>query len=303
MAPQPGAGVVGPAGVSGDRQRLGVRVAGLAEVLPPADDRVDGELGGLAGDADADPPLVGGEVIDAVGDRVPELLVLEVGPRTSTGRPLGSNSRPTALKSPTSSRFLASTLITGSPAAIASLTVSLMCAKLRIAIRVLSTLPGLLVRLQAVPLGLQQPQHRAIDDLMPHLRGPRRASRHSSTSTATATPDPPSDRIDHPIQRLRQPRLPLQDPGRPSPRPTHPLRIKSSSASNSPSPRLTVPSEIPVARATAAIPPRPCDRASAAAHRRRDRSVNNPFISPYRSRMASSSITQPSSTPPPTTLY
>ena len=64
--------------------------------------------------------------------------------------------------------------------------------------------------------------------------------------------------------------------------------------------RLTVLSEIPVARATAAIPPRPCDRASAAAHRRRDRSFNNPCINPYLSRIAPSSITQPDfyATPP-----
>src|SRR6266542_1009368 len=36
---------------------------------------------------------------------------------TSTGSPVGSHSRPAFLKSPTSSRFLVSTLITGSPAA------------------------------------------------------------------------------------------------------------------------------------------------------------------------------------------
>ena len=128
VAPEPGARVVGPAGVGGDRQCLGGGVAGLAKVLPPADDRVDRELRRLAGDPNAHPSFIGGEIVDAVGDRVPELLSLKSCPRTSTGRPLGSNSRPTALKSPINSRFLASTLITGSPAWIAAVTVSLMCA-------------------------------------------------------------------------------------------------------------------------------------------------------------------------------
>jgi hypothetical protein len=80
IAPQAGAGVVGGAGVCGDRQRRGVGVTGLAQVLPPIDDRVDREGRGVAGDPDTDPALIGGQVIDAVGDRVPELLVLEVVP-------------------------------------------------------------------------------------------------------------------------------------------------------------------------------------------------------------------------------
>ena len=51
---------------------------------------------------------------------MPELLVLEVVGANLDRPALRLNSRPTALKSPTSSRFLASTLITGSPAAIES---------------------------------------------------------------------------------------------------------------------------------------------------------------------------------------
>ena len=46
--------------------------------------------------------------------------------------------------------------------------------------------------------------------------------------------------------------------------------------SKSARPRSTVDSEIPVARTTAAIPPRPAARASAAAHNRRPRSSNTP---------------------------
>jgi len=87
VAPEPGARVVGPAGVGGDRQPLGGGVAGLAKVLPPADDRVDRELRRLAGDPDAHPPFIGGEIVDAVGDRVPELLVLEVVTTDRADRP------------------------------------------------------------------------------------------------------------------------------------------------------------------------------------------------------------------------
>jgi len=56
--PQFGAVGVRAAAIGGDRQRLGVRVALPAEVLPPAQDRVDRELGRVAVDADVDPALV-----------------------------------------------------------------------------------------------------------------------------------------------------------------------------------------------------------------------------------------------------
>ena len=78
VTPQAGAGIVGPAGIGGDRQRLRVRVALRAELLPPVNDRANRELGGVARDPDAHPSLVCGQVVNAVGDRVPESLVLEV---------------------------------------------------------------------------------------------------------------------------------------------------------------------------------------------------------------------------------
>ena len=76
--PQPGAVAVGAAAVGGDRQRRGLRVARRAELLPPALDRGDRELGGVVVDPDADPALVVGEVVDAVGDRLAQFLVFEV---------------------------------------------------------------------------------------------------------------------------------------------------------------------------------------------------------------------------------
>jgi hypothetical protein len=99
--------------------------------------------------------------------------------------------------------------------------------KLRVAIGMLSTLARLLVRLQAVALGLQQPQHRAIDDLVAHrsqrLREPRAALRRPPQRRLRI---PTGDRIDQPIQRLTQPSFSLQDPRPPSPGPTHPLGLQ-----------------------------------------------------------------------------
>jgi hypothetical protein len=46
--PQTGAGAVGSAAVGGDRQRPRLGVAGLAEMLAPVEDRIDGERGGVA---------------------------------------------------------------------------------------------------------------------------------------------------------------------------------------------------------------------------------------------------------------
>ena len=72
------------------------------------------QLSGVAIHADVDPALIAGEVEHPIGDRVPEILVLEVVRADQRGLPVAP-ARPTALKSPISSRFLESTLITGSP--------------------------------------------------------------------------------------------------------------------------------------------------------------------------------------------
>lgn len=55
-----------------------MRVALSAEVLPPSADARGSELRGVAVDPDVDPALVACEVEHPVGDRVPEILVLEV---------------------------------------------------------------------------------------------------------------------------------------------------------------------------------------------------------------------------------
>ena len=65
-------------------------------------------------------PLVELEVIDAKGIALPSCLSLKSCTRTRSGWPFRCHSRPAFLKSPTSSFFLVSTLITGQPAATAA---------------------------------------------------------------------------------------------------------------------------------------------------------------------------------------
>ena len=49
------------------------------------------------------------------------------------------------------------------------MTVSVDVLELGVAIGMLDRPPGLAVNLQAVALGLQQPQHRPVNDVVPHL--------------------------------------------------------------------------------------------------------------------------------------
>lgn len=92
--PQAEAVAVAAAAVCGDLQGRGVRVGGLAQLLPPTADRRDRERGGLLGDPDVDEAVVGADVIDAVWDRFAERLVGEVmdadGDRLALGAPLAS---------------------------------------------------------------------------------------------------------------------------------------------------------------------------------------------------------------------
>jgi hypothetical protein len=107
---------------------------------------------------------------------------------------------------------LVSTLITGWPAAIASVTVWLMCANCASRSGVLGALARLLVRLQAVAPGLQQPQHSAIDDIVAHraqrLRQLRAALRRPAQRRLRIAA---RHRVHEPLKILREPRLALED--------------------------------------------------------------------------------------------
>jgi hypothetical protein len=59
-------------------------------VLPPVTNRVDSELRGVVVDPDVHPALIGGYVVYPIGDRLAELLVLEVVHAHQLGLALGA---------------------------------------------------------------------------------------------------------------------------------------------------------------------------------------------------------------------
>ena len=105
--------------------------------------------------------------------------------------PTGSHSRPLAVKFPTSSFFLVSTLITGSPVALNAVACALRypnCAS-----RSGCWLPSIVLAFacRLYPVGFQQLRHRRRRH--PMARGGqfrRPVSSSTSSSTATPTPDP-----------------------------------------------------------------------------------------------------------------
>src|SRR5690349_23698789 len=66
------------AAVRRDGKTLGVRVARLAELLPPTSDAFNGECPGIGVDADADPAKIGSNVVDPVWRDFAQLRYLEV---------------------------------------------------------------------------------------------------------------------------------------------------------------------------------------------------------------------------------
>jgi thiamine phosphate synthase YjbQ (UPF0047 family) len=103
------------AAVGGDQQALGVRIASAVHLRPPASDRVDRESSSVVIDADAHPSGVVGDVIDAVRNARPSSGMTKSCTRTSSGQSFSPHSRPVFLKSPTTSFFLVSMEIAGSP--------------------------------------------------------------------------------------------------------------------------------------------------------------------------------------------
>src|SRR5215470_13441895 len=121
--PKADTSAVAAAAVGGDDQALGVGITGLTEPLPPSTDALDCKFRRISIDTDINPALVGSEVVDPIGRHFALSLNFEIVDEHRLGSPLGRNSLPPFLKSPTSCVFLASTEIAGSPAASAAFTV------------------------------------------------------------------------------------------------------------------------------------------------------------------------------------
>ena len=84
--PQACAHIVGAAAVRRDRQLTHIGIALASDPRDPGADRSDRELGGVVGDADADPAGIGGGIVDAVWNDLAFLLVLEVVQSQLVGR-------------------------------------------------------------------------------------------------------------------------------------------------------------------------------------------------------------------------
>jgi len=50
----------------------------MTHFFPPAPDAFDGEFGGVVIDPNADPPLIGGDIVDAVGRDLAEVRINEI---------------------------------------------------------------------------------------------------------------------------------------------------------------------------------------------------------------------------------
>jgi len=103
--------------------------------------------------------------------------------------------------------------------------------KLRVAVGMRRALTRLAVGLQAIPVGLQQSQHRAVDDLMAH-----RAQRLGELRAALGRPPQrrlrttARDRIHKPIKILPELRLTLQNRNLPCSETAHTARRKNLAA-------------------------------------------------------------------------
>ena len=76
--PEPHPRPIRAAAVRHDRQLPRIRIALSSHAFAPATDRLHSELGGVAGDPDADEAGIGGHIVYAIRHHLAELLVLEV---------------------------------------------------------------------------------------------------------------------------------------------------------------------------------------------------------------------------------
>ena len=156
---------------------------------------------------------------------------------TCSGCPAGRHSLPPFLYGPTSSFFLVSTLITGSPGGqvLAGLVVEV--GELGVAVGVLAALDGLGVGLQAEPLLVQQPGHGVRADPVPgrgQLRGQLAGRQRRPAQRRLRVPAP--GRLHQRQQRRHQRRVGLRSPscGPPPARRTRPNGASPASSSATP---------------------------------------------------------------------
>src|SRR5580700_5648806 len=290
--PEAHTGTIRAAAVCSDRQFPCIGIALSSHAFEPAADRLHGELGGVAGDPDADESGVGGHIVHAIGHHLAELLVLEVVHVHALRIAFGTIISSAILEVANQSFFLVSTEMTGCCWACAAMTFALMysnwafrsgCFEPSSALRfdwrenpsftnsahTVSALIGCPIRVR-VAASFSMLFDTQINGRMgsPNVAG--------STKRLSAGMSPGSF-----SQTERRP---------PPARRTCPFG--SGGASRSCLPRLIVERASPVIFETITRPPRPAVRTSAAAKRRRPRSSSREPTTSHRSRIAASSIMQ-----------
>ena len=266
------------AGIGGDQQPPRIRVGGLTDRVPPATDRLDRELAGVSAGPHVHPASIGGHVVHPVRHRLAQVLVSEVVHIHRARRPRGLPLRPAIGE--VADQFLLLRVHRDDRVArrLERRHLRVDVPELCIPVRVLLSLDGLGVALQAVAGLLQQPGHRHRGHRVPARgqltcqmrrglgRPPQRRLRVS-----------PRLRVHQRIQCRHQPRIGLLH-RRPAPlRRTRPSG--SIPDSSSPAPRDTVSALAAAALATSFTPPRPIARASAPSSSRHCRSSRCGLIS------------------------
>src|SRR5690242_19871308 len=80
---------VAAATIRRNQQAAGMGIAGLAHFFPPAPDAFDREFGGVVIDPNADPPLIGCDIVDAIGRDLAEVRIKEIMDANVLGLSLG----------------------------------------------------------------------------------------------------------------------------------------------------------------------------------------------------------------------
>jgi len=270
----------------------------LPEVEPPLADAVDREGGGVVVDADTDPAGIRGKIIDAIGHRTTKFLDQEIVDPDRFRISLGAIFP--AIVAEVADQFLLLGVDRDHRLLFCQSRTHLNVdvGELGVAVRMAVAFLGLAVALQAVARRVEQLGHQGAARLVPLLLQCLGQMPH-------ALAGPPQRRLgiaaarwfDQRIEIAKQGRVPRFREGRLltiaglRPAPGRRTRSNGSSWANSFRPRPIVLGAMPVAFATAVMPPYPAANASAAATKRRPRSSRNGATVENRSRMGSTLIT------------
>jgi len=160
--PQPHPHPVAAAAIGRDQQPLGLGIAGLAELMPPAPDTFDGKGGGVAGDPEINPARVGGDVVDAIGRHLAQLRQDEIMHPDRLGLAFGAQLAASVLEVTNQLLLLGVDRNSRLAGGLERLHLGVDILELRVAIGVVRALTGLAVGLQAEPQTPQQPSDQLL---------------------------------------------------------------------------------------------------------------------------------------------